>query len=56
MPFVIGRDFAEVQIQLVRHRTVCEVGCPRSVREKCPQLFNWKILINLCIHIDIDKI
>ena len=35
MPIVIGRGCAEV-----RHRTVCEVVCPRTVRKNCSQLLN----------------
>ena len=31
--------------RLVRHRTVCEVVCPQTVREKCPQLLNRTLIL-----------
>ena len=51
MSFVIGRGCAEV-----RHRTVCEVVCPRTVRKNCPHLLNYlEYLKIVCIHFDIGK-
>ena len=38
------------KFRLVRHLTVCEVVCPRTVCEKCPKLLNHLEYFNKILH------